>query len=504
MDNLTQPAQDLISSVTNNYREKLSWQNQPQIHSGETISFVAFAYERLRNFVDYQEEHLLRRRAITRALTRRLIFAQPTQEMALGLVMELIRSRYLPNNTLPQKKIPEVVTIIDKYQNLIKILPNLRELLIAFCGREIEESLTLDNELPLVLFAHKIFKEKLLVKNDLLLFLAIEEILSRADEETKRYHLMKLSLTDWQDTDQILKINKDISQALTLPEKEILIHKIRQQIAPFVILRDLIAQNEGSLAVIFNDPILLEKTVSQTASLRYRRASANLKTAVIQSFIYIFLTKMIFAFLLEAPYDLYVVGHIKLLPFIINLLFPPFFMILTTQTVTIPGVKNTLAIIKELKKDLYPQSGLRLPQITLDLLGTLRPTLNLLFKFFYFLTFVFVFGTVIYFLNRLQFSFISMAVFFFFVSTVAFFAFRIRRNFGDLRMNEEKETLLNGLFNFISYPFIRLGLIFSQTLSHFNILIIILDLIIEAPLKTLFELIEEWFAFIRRKQEEIL
>ena len=97
-----------------------------------------------------------------------------------------------------------------------------------------------------------------------------------------------------------------------------------------------------------------------------------------------------------------------------------------------------------------------------------------------------------------------MAVFFFFVSTVAFFAFRIRRNFGDLTITEEKETLLNGLFNFISYPFIRLGLIFSQTLSHFNIFILILDLLIEAPLKTLFELIEEWFAFIRRKQEEIL
>src|SRR3989338_7115370 len=131
MDNLTQPALDLIAGVTSNYQEKLSWQNQPLIHSRETISFVAFAYERLRNFVDYQEEHLLRRRAITRALTRRLIFTQPTQEIAMGLVMELIRSRYLPNNTLPQKKISEVITIIDKYQSLIKIIPQLRELLIA-------------------------------------------------------------------------------------------------------------------------------------------------------------------------------------------------------------------------------------------------------------------------------------------------------------------------------------------------------------------------------------
>src|SRR3989338_10379503 len=112
MDNLTQPALDLIAGVTSNYQEKLSWQNQPLIHSRETISFVAFAYERLRNFVDYQEEHLLRRRAITRSLTRRLIFVQPTPEMALGLVMELIRSRYLRNNAIPQEKINDVIKTI--------------------------------------------------------------------------------------------------------------------------------------------------------------------------------------------------------------------------------------------------------------------------------------------------------------------------------------------------------------------------------------------------------
>ncbi len=179
-------------------------------------------------------------------------------------------------------------------------------------------------------------------------------------------------------------------------------------------------------------------------------------------------------------------------------------MLVTTQTVTVPGMANTQRIVQELKKDIYDQEGLNLPRISIDFLGRVRPFLDMTFTILYCLTFVIVFGGVIYLLNKLQFNLASIAVFFFFVSTVAFFAFRIRRNFGDLRISEEKEGLLNNLFNFISYPFIRLGVVFSQALSRFNLFILILDLLIEAPLKMFFELVEEWFAFIRQKQEEIL
>ncbi len=270
-----------------------------------------------------------------------------------------------------------------------------------------------------------------------------------------------------------------------------------------MILRDLIAQNEANLGQILADPELLQKTVAQVTNFRYRKAATNLRTAAIQSFIYIFLTKMLFAFIIEIPYDLYVLGRLKALPLFINLLFPPFFMLITTQTVTVPGLANTQRIIRHLKDAIYAR-GVTLPSLTLDFLGSVRPFLNLTFATLYILTFVLIFGGVTFILNKLEFSLASIAVFFFFVSTVAFFAFRIRRNFGDLTITEEKEGLLSGLFNFISYPFIRLGHLFSQALSRFNIFILILDLLIEAPLKMLLELIEEWFAFIRQKQEEIL
>lgn len=504
MTNLTPAAQELIAAVSKNYQEKQSWEREAKIHSQETISFFAFLYEKLRNFVDYQEEHLLRRRAITRALSRRLIFPQPSEETARALILELIRARYFPNNKIPENKILAVSQIIDKFSGLIKVLPERKELLIGFAAREIEEILTLDHETALLLFTQKVFKERLLVKDDAILFIALEEALSRADETTIRYHLIKFSLPNWDNAERLEKINQEITHRLASPDKEPLARRVRKEIAPYVILRDLINQNEADLTSIFANPDLLDKVVTQVASNRYRQAATNLRTAAIQSFIYIFLTKMVFAFIIEVPYDLYILRRFNLLPLVVNLLFPPAFMVMTTQTVTIPGFGNTQKITRELKSAIYFQPGLTIPRINLDLLSRVRPFLDLTFKFFYLLTFVLVFGSVVYILKKLEFSLASMAVFFFFVSTVAFFAFRIRRNFGDLTIAEEKEGLLSGLFNFISYPFIRLGLVFSKALSRFNIFILILDLLIEAPLKMVFELIEEWFAFIRRKQEEIL
>lgn len=513
MEPPTPTAHELITAVKKNYQERLSWENQPKVHSRETISFFAFLYERLRNFVDYQEEHLLRRRAIQRSLARRLLFPQPAKDMASGLIFELIGARYIPNNTIPQAKILTTAKIIGKYLDLIKLNTSLRDLLVSLAAREIEEHLTLDNELCLLLFAEKVFKNKLLVKDDALLFIALEEALSRADDATIRYHLLKLTLPNWNDFtgDQIeeinqkfSQINQEISQKLALPEKEPLIRLIRRGIAPYVILRDVIKEHEAGFSKILSDPSLLEKIVTQVATSRYRRAAASLQTAAIQSFIYIFLTKMLFALAIEIPYDLYVLGRLKVLPLVINLLFPPLFMLITTQTVTIPSFANTRRVIRELKLAIYSQPGINIPTIAIDFLGGVRPFLNLTFTILYLLTFVIVFGGVIFILNRLKFSHASIAVFFFFVSTVAFFAFRIRRNFSDLKISEEKEGLLSGLFNFFSYPFIRLGYYFSKALQRFNIFIFVLDILIEAPLKTLFELIEQWFAFIRQKQEEIL
>jgi len=44
-----------------------------KIYVSQTVSFFAFAYEKIRNAVEYREDHQLRRAAIERILKRRLM-----------------------------------------------------------------------------------------------------------------------------------------------------------------------------------------------------------------------------------------------------------------------------------------------------------------------------------------------------------------------------------------------------------------------------------------------
>ena len=84
-----------------------------------------FYYEKIRNSVDYEEEHLLRKNAIERILRRQIIIEgvikeSKSENIAKHLLAELIRAAYLPNNQIPESKIDEVSHVITKYIKLKK------------------------------------------------------------------------------------------------------------------------------------------------------------------------------------------------------------------------------------------------------------------------------------------------------------------------------------------------------------------------------------------------
>ena len=85
----------------------------PYIHVDYVASRIAFLYEKVRQVIDYQEEHLLRENAIERILRRRLFSAEPKEPFALSLVEELIRAGYFQNDSIPEERIGGVQTILD-------------------------------------------------------------------------------------------------------------------------------------------------------------------------------------------------------------------------------------------------------------------------------------------------------------------------------------------------------------------------------------------------------
>ena len=49
-----------------------------------------------------------------------------------------------------------------------------------------------------------------------------------------------------------------------------------------------------------------------------------------------------------------------------------------------------------------------------------------------------------------------------------------------------------------------MGVYLSKGIAKLNFLTILLDFLIEAPLKIIVEVIEEWTSFIREKREEVV
>jgi hypothetical protein len=115
-----------------------------------------------------------------------------------------------------------------------------------------------------------------------------------------------------------------------------------------------------------------------------------------------------------------------------------------------------------------------------------------------------ILGSIAYGLDKLHFNIISAIIFFIFLSLVLLFGYRVRFTASELMVTGEKEGFLSNLFNNLTLPFLRLGFWLSRGLSKLNFLIILMDFLIEAPLKIIIEVVDEWTSFIREKREELV
>ena len=73
----------------------------------------------------------------------------------------------------------------------------------------------------------------------------------------------------------------------------------------------------------------------------------------------------------------------------------------------------------------------------------------------------------------------------------------------DYVYQDRKEGVLSSLVDFIFLPILRVGQWLSAEVAKLNFLGLVLDFIIEAPLKAFIAVIDEWVRFVRTKKEEI-
>lgn len=497
----------------------------------ETISKLAFIYEKIRNTIDYRDEHLFRIYAILRILKRRIFFEEQRKNHGETLIKELIRGGYLDNNVLPETKISETDALIEKYLTLINLLPSkitdkekhaLIDWLMTLAAGEIEDNLVPQQRIQsLVYLMYSVMKERIVLldegigenEKNLQIFIACQRALTKADPTALNYDIFRCYYPQWPG----LASNNLIAEvAVNLPRIKIAVERqidhpagkrlfilCQKKAAPFLILEDIFSKNPDKSEEILASPELLEEYIRSVAGERYQKIRAVLKRSAWRSVIYIFITKMLFAFLLEIPYDYYVLKHLYWPALLINIFFPPMLMFAMVSSVRIPKEENTIELIRELMHLVYIAPGAKTQYNKIKIFSRRPTVLRIIFGIVTVALFIISFGAIVWLLSKLNFSVFSQIIFLLFLTAISFFAVQIRRSINQILTVEKKENIMTLAADLFGYPIVQTGHWLSMKFRSINLFGFIFDVFLETPIKSFISLSEEWTSYLKEKKEEM-
>lgn len=526
-----------------------------KIRVSDVVSRLSFFYEKIRNAVDYREEYLLRKEAITRILKRLLIiegvltgrkYAEP-QKIARSLLEELIRAGYLPNNKLPESAIDEAAVVIHKFLSLRDLaqdrvggsgrfvvadltkgengLDDKNELnawIIGLCAAELEENLSQNKATEIIVevmyeILNKTVKlpPEIPYERDLAiqLYLGIyRNYLKLDDYNVLSFVLFKYFNEDWQSpttatldriADRLDELKGAIDRQLDHPLKSQLNRIVHQQTVYFTILKEVAERDpQRAYETLENDPKSFMRQIKESVGKHYNRAKSKLWKSAFRSIIYIFLTKSIFVVLLEVPANRFFNEPINTVTLGINILFPALLLFLSVALMKLPGENNTAKIVAGVEEALFEEKARKQP-ITLRVPHGRGQITTAIFNVVYGAMFLLSFGLVVYILDNADFTWVSIIIFLFFLVFVSFFVIRIRRGPRYWVVVEPKENLITLLWSFVSVPVVSTGKWLSGKVSKINFLVFILDFIIEAPFKVVVKVIEEWTSYLKERRDSI-
>lgn len=384
--------QKLVERYQTYYAQKEFAPETATITVDKVVAKVAAFYERIRDIVDWSEEHLLRRNAVERILRRRLILRQPDQPFAELLVKDLIRGGYFPNGRIPETKVEEVKVLLDKYLFLIDSLSQvdkkssriLKSWLLMIVSCEIEE--TLDppiREKALLEYMTNEMNERVVIKNSIppeekenLIFVAVRQTLFKLDIPIITSQLFRKFIPEWdqvkteRDADALKnlagnlpKLYEKINRLFHHPLSQKFYWVCENNDAPFLILGDVINDavlNKEEGIKKLDDLVKAELMVLVKYRMRLQNQKKRAERAGFYSTISIFLGKMLLAFALEMPFDIYITQEFKLATLGLSIGIPPVLMaILVAFGLRAPSSKNETKVITEVKKLLAVKDGFR-------------------------------------------------------------------------------------------------------------------------------------------------
>lgn len=491
------------------------------------VSTAAVLYERVRNTLEYQEEHLLRRGAIERFFRRHIGEQANLSSLSGDLLRELVWAKYLPNKEVPTHLAKKVAAVVEKYDALLKAAENLGEareraadFIVDALATEVEYTIAPplhDEALASCMYAE--MRERMEwdpayglsdETKDLRLFIAIHRTLLKSNQETLRYRVLALYYPDWLGASNparvsdicgnLMKVVDMVESEINHPLTDRLSRLLRRRAGVFRVIRDVIDHDPEHFPGLLEEPDALDRQVGEALQHRTALFRTRLRRSVVRAILFLFITKMLLALVLEVPYDLLLVGAIAWHPLLVNIMFPPLFLALLSLTVAIPEKRNTddyRAAVRALVVHAdHPVLNVRLKR-------DVRSAWTTIFNVVYAATFVLVFGVIASFLHNVGFHALSIGLFLFFLSLVTFFGIRIRSSTRDIVALDVRSGLIGTAFDIFMLPIVRAGSWLSVKVAKINVFIFFFDFIIEAPFKVAIQFTENWLNFVREKKEEI-
>lgn len=480
------------------------------VGAGRTISML---YEQVRNAAEYSEDHLLLQRAIRRFYTRLFITGDIKQLEMSGeeLVTELTLSGYLANDSVSLGKVDLLTQKAAEYYeaySAIKRSPRLIQMwVVDVLAIEVHSHLTdylVRESFEQFVFEH--FKDSIDTKSlygknvpkdyELLLFVAVHRTLLKSDDATIRWALLRRFGSTPRQQEEYERRNEAIDDLLTSKKNKYLQRMVNREGAVFRILWQTIERNEDVVKTLEKPGSFLQ-LFEDTVNMTYEDIEHRMNRGVVRSIIFLIITKAIIGVAIEVPYDIWMHGEIAWLPLAVNLALPPLYMLLLRLTLMMPGPVNTRALVSQADALLYGKKQLQYeaPK-TSNQYGAI-------FNFVYAVLIIGIFGLASWLLVQIGFTIVHLAIFFVFFCTASYLGFRLSRN---IREVETVENGINGVAmirDFVYLPFAVVGQKLSQGYAKFNIIAIILDMVIELPLKAVLSLIRRWGSFISSKKDEL-
>jgi len=537
---VSDPAKKLFQAIYREQKDKDKPDDEtPKISVSELISKMSFYYEKIRNTVDYKEEHLLRKNAIERILRRQILIEGTfkvsdlnSEEISRHLLTELIRAAYLPNNTIPETKIQEIGLVVQKYLNLKNYIikrknlnynekNNLGNWVLSLAASDIEGKLERNKvDKVIVDYMYDILTENIILPekspyqedNEIQIYIGIYRNFMKFDQEMISFLLFKFFNSNWQNASEediqkialhIEKIQEEIEKQIKHPLFKQYNRIISRYNVFFSILKDVISDDpQGVYESFKKDPKAFARKIKQKCTSRYKEAKKKLWRAAIRSILYIFITKSALAVLLEVPATKFFGQELDFLALGINVSFPAILLFVIVLFTKMPGEDNSKKIVDGVEEVIFNEKKRNEP-FRLRMPVKRRGGLNFIFTILYTATFFVSFGAIIWVLNKMNFNFVSILIFLFFLAFVSFFSIRIRKNSKELLVVTPRENIFSLLSDFFYVPIVLVGKWLSEKFSRVNVFVFILDFIIEAPFKVLVEVTEEWTKYVRERKDDI-